>query len=57
MLTSCHMLGVHQPKDKQELTQEETYKTLGTMYQLGLGVEKDLQQAMFWYQKSGLLPN
>lgn len=30
---------------------------LGTMYELGLGVEKDFQQAMFWYQKSGLLPN
>lgn len=43
-------------KDKQELTQEETYKTLATIYELGLGVEKDMQQAMFWYQKSGLLP-
>lgn len=44
-------------QDKDQLTQRKSYETLGTMHELGLGVEKDMQQAMFWYQKAGLLPH
>ncbi|WP_076540387.1 SEL1-like repeat protein [Shewanella sp. UCD-KL21] len=43
-------------KDEYTLTQKKSYEILGTMNELGLGMDKDMKQAMFWYQKAGLLP-
>ena len=40
--------------DKEKLAKTDVYNTLGLMFELGQGVEKNMDIALFWYGLAGL---
>lgn len=52
---ACYFLAQQIEKDTSSFYYRESCEALGLMYELGYGVEKDLQAAREWYRKAGLL--
>jgi tetratricopeptide (TPR) repeat protein len=47
-------LGVYE-KDKNVLSKSEVYNRIGLIYELGLGVEENMEEAKRWYRLAGLI--
>lgn len=43
-----------QELEKDSIYHNESCETLGLMYEIGLGVDKDMETAREWYRKAGL---
>ncbi|OGP04204.1 MAG: hypothetical protein A2Z93_15750 [Curvibacter sp. GWA2_64_110] len=52
---ACYFLAQQIEKDTSSYYYRESCEALGWMYELGYGVEKDMQTAREWYRKAGLL--